>query len=201
MNKNELQGTDKWREDRRGKATASKFSLLMAARGIGKTGLDYALEIAADSIILTPDEIHMTHAMKDGIELEPYAIERYELETLNEVEKVGFMKSETNDFIGCSPDGLVGENGGVEIKCPQQTKHIQNLIATECPKEYYDQIQGTMYILNRSWWDFVSYNPTFVLEKQIKIIRVYPDVDWILKFESRLFDFLAKVEEYKLKLV
>tara|TARA_R110000824_G_scaffold380757_3_gene573245 strand:- start:3221 stop:3820 length:600 start_codon:yes stop_codon:yes gene_type:complete len=194
------QGSKEWLNDRRGKATASKFNVLMAVRGLGKTAKDYALEIAADSIIVTPDEINQSQAMKDGAELEPYAAKRYEMEELTKVYEVGFLNHPSNQLIGGSPDRLVGEDGGLEIKCPKQTKHISNLMATECPTEYYDQIQGLMYITGRKWWDFVSFNPTFVQEKQYICIEVFPNPKWVETFEARLVEFEKLVNEYKLKL-
>lgn len=190
------QGSKEWHELRRGKATASKFGLIMAPRGLGKTAQDYALEIAGHSLIEIFEEQPQSYAMKIGTELEPYAAAAYELETLSEVKELGFISHAVIN-IGCSPDRLVGDDGGLEIKCPQQTKHLKNLASTECPKEYYDQIQGCMFIAGVSWWDFVSFNPNFKEGSKLKIIRVERDQKWVNTFVDRMIQFEIMVDGYR----
>ena len=192
------QRTEEWYAARRGRATGSQFSILMAKRGLGKTAKTYAKRLIADEIQDTFEEQYTSKAMQNGIDLEPIAIDRYEAETMNEVNAVGFITK--GDFIGCSPDGLVGEVGGIEAKCPGSDKHISNLLSEECPAEYYDQIQGLIYIAGLEWCDFVSYNPHFKPEFQIKIIRVEPDLEWQELFEQRVNGFRELINNYKSKL-
>jgi len=194
------QRSKEWFEIRRGKATASKFGVLMAVRGLGKAADDYALEIAGHDKINIFEEQIQTQAMREGMELEPYAISYYELENICKVNPVGFVSHPTIKTLGGSPDGLVGEDGGVEVKCPKQTKHLSNLVSEKCPAEYLDQIQGCMFITGRKWWDFVSYNPNFKEGSQLKIIRVYPDLEWQEKFKTRVSEFEKLVSNYSIKL-
>ena len=192
------QGSDEWHEARRGKATVSMFKVLMAKRGLGAIAHTYAKEIVGHSLQDAFEENFTTFAMQLGIDLEPVAISRYEQETLEQVYPKGFITK--GDFLGCSPDGLIGDVGGIEVKCPQSAKHIDNLLSVVCPKEYYDQIQGSLYITGRLWWDFVSYNPNFKTDYQIKIIRVEPDLEWVELFEERVEEFKQLINNYKQQL-
>lgn len=187
-----------WYQARRGKATGSQFNVLMAKRGLGKSAETYAKSLIADEIQDTFEEQFTSKAMQNGIDLEPVAINRYEIETMNEVTPFGFITK--GDFIGCSPDGLVGSNGGIEVKCPSRDKHINNLLSTKCPPEYYDQIQGLIHISDLDWCDFVSYNPHFKKPYQIKIIRVLPDLAWVELFKERIIEFKELIRGYKLNL-
>ena len=189
------QRSEKWHQARRCKATGSNFNILMAKRGLGKTAETYAQSLIADEIQDTFEEQFTSKAMQNGIDLEPTAIQRYELETLNTITGVGFLTK--GDFIGCSPDGLVANIGGIEVKCPSRDKHISNLLSENCPAEYYDQIQGLIYIANLEWVDFVSYNPHFKEQFQIKIIRVEPDQEWVELFEQRIEEFQELINNYK----
>ncbi len=191
------QRTEEWLEARRGKVTASMASVLMAKRGLGKTAESYALRIVSDSLQDFYEENYISPAMQYGIDMEPVAIARFEEQELVEVEQVGFI--EKGDFIGCSPDGLIGEDGGVEVKCPRTEKHLANLMSDECPAEYYDQIQMSMYVTNRKWWYFVSFNNYFKEDYQLKVIRVEQDFAWQKLFEERLDKFKQMVDDLKAK--
>ena len=197
MKTNNLQRTKEWYADRRGKATASKFNLLMAKRGLGKTAQDYALQIAGDSLIEVYQEEYQSMSMKRGAELEPYGIKEYEVQTFNDVAQVGFIPHSTIDILGCSPDGLVGEDGMIELKCPEQPNHIKYLASKNCPEEHYDQVQGQLFITGRKWCDFVSYNPDFKEGYKLKVIRVYPDLEWVVKFKDRVEEFGGVVSAVK----
>jgi putative phage-type endonuclease len=192
------QRSEEWHEARRGKATGSMFNILMAKRGLGKTAETYAKSLIADEIQDTFEEQFTSKAMQNGIDLEPIAGARYEFETMNTITEAGFLTK--GNFIGCSPDGLINDNGGIEIKCPARDKHISNLLSEECPAEYYDQIQGLLYIADLEWVDFVSYNPHFKDAFQIKIIRVEPNPEWVELFEQRIEEFQELINNYKSKL-
>jgi hypothetical protein len=157
----------------------------------------YAKQIAGDSIQDHFEEGFESFAMARGTELEPVAVEEYERITFQEVDSVGFVQMVGNDFVGGSPDGLIGDFGGVEVKCPAPAKHIENLLATECPADYIDQVQGLLLITGRKWWDFVSYNPNFKEGCRLKIIRVFPDEMWQFDFMLRINGFEELVKEYK----
>ena len=96
--------------------------------------------------------------MERGNDLEPEAREAYEFITDLEVVETGFILDDSEEF-GCSPDGLVGEQGGLEIKCPSTAVHVSYLRKKVVPAKYYQQVQGCMWITGREWWDFMSYHP------------------------------------------
>jgi exodeoxyribonuclease (lambda-induced) len=84
-----------------------------------------------------------------------------------------------NDFYGYSPDGLVGDDGLVEYKCPNQKTHTKYLYGNKLPTEYIAQVQGGLYVSKRKWCDFVSFHPNFIDDKKLFIIRVYRDEEFI----------------------
>ena len=193
------QRSQEWYDIRRERVTSSKASVLMAARGLGKTAQTYAMELAADLIMEMHDDGGMVNfAMQHGIDTEPIAREAYEEKTFSQVEEIGFITKGTGQ--GTSPDGVFGADGMIEIKCPQPGNHIKYLMADDCPAEYYDQVQHQMYVAGRKWCDFVTFNDFFIEEYQMKITRVYPDLKWVEKYEQRFAEFMALVNEYKLKL-
>ena len=103
---------------------------------------------------------HTSDAMIRGTELEPEARENYEFITGNEVQEVGFIV-DLDDTYGCSPDGLIGEDGGIEIKCPLGATMVKYLRSPdELVKNYWQQIQGCMFVTGRKWWDAFAYHPS-----------------------------------------
>ena len=192
------QRTPEWHEARKGKVTASMASVIMAKRGLGKTAENYAKKLIADEIQDFFEEEFVSYAMQYGIDNEPIAIQKFEEQEFMEVQKVGFI--EKGNFLGCSPDGLIGSDGGIEVKCPQSEKHISNLLSTECPAEYYDQIQMSMYVTGRKWWYFVSYNNYFKEPYQLKVLKVDVDLEWQKLFEIRLEQFKEMLQNFKDKL-
>jgi putative phage-type endonuclease len=150
------QGSSEWHEIRRGKFTASVVSKLL----MGKTTQGYSdaiYKVAMERLSGKIPEGYSNAAMLRGIEMEPMAREAYEVETLTLVEEVGFV--EANEWVGCSPDGLVGDDGMIQIKCPAYNTHIGYLINDEVPKDYYMQMQMEMLVAGRKWNDFVSFHP------------------------------------------
>jgi hypothetical protein len=108
-----------------------------------------------------------------GEELEPEARIAYEIVKDVTVETVGFI--EEDEYLGCSPDGLVGDDGGLEIKCPDDVKFFRLLIGDDKPDEAYIwQCQMSLLITGRKWWDLVHYNPSF--DQSMIITRIYPEV-------------------------
>lgn len=175
------QGTEEWFACRLGKLTAS-VARTIATQGKGLETL--CLEKATEILTGKPTETYKNDAMEQGNLLESEARSIYELETGTNVEQVGFV--EENEFIGVSPDGLVGDDGLIEIKCPQDKTYTQYLLDGKIKPEYYSQMQMQMFITERLWCDYVVYNPNF--KKSITIQRVYPDKEEI----KRIADGLAK---------
>jgi len=211
--KNENQRTEEWLAERREMPTASKFTSLMAVRGLGAGAHTYARQLVADSIQDVFEENYVSADMQWGIDNEPLAITLYEMEKFVTVEDAGFKKRaiavldstgpedvKFDIWFGASPDGLIGEDGGIEVKCPKADKHTMNLLADECPKEYVDQIQGCMFVTKRKWWDFVSYNPNFKEGFRMKVIRVEADIKWQEKFTERVVQLDVIMNDLKSKL-
>jgi putative phage-type endonuclease len=171
------QGSEAWLQLRRGVATASNFSKIVTTKGeISKQLRDYAFQLASETITNLQDESYKSADMQRGNDLEPDARNAYQQHTLSLVKEVGFMK---NDFYGYSPDGLIGDDGLAEIKCPNQKTHTKYLYKGVLPTEYKAQVQGGLYVSKRKWCDFVSFHPNFIDDKKLFIIRVYRDEEFI----------------------
>lgn len=165
----ELQRTEDWRLDRCGYITASSAYKLMA----GKTTAEYQnylAQIVSERLTGVPSESFTNSAMEWGVETEELARVSYELSTGFNVEQVGFIK--LDDMIGASPDGLVGDDGLIEIKCPNTSTHLATLLEDKIDKKYIYQMQLQMYVTGREWCDFVSYDPRLTGKAQMKVINV-----------------------------
>ena len=186
------QGSPEWLAARVGKISGSKVKEIMSPRGLGKTGHTYALKILAERLIGEPEEIPITHAMQWGIDHEDEAREIYESFTGNVVEEIGGW--ELGDLWG-SPDGLVGDDGIIEIKCPQPKKHLENLIA-KTPDFYMAQLQFNMFVSGRRWVDFITYNPMFGNDTAMKITRVEYDQEYCEKMVERIDQLRTLIRQY-----
>lgn len=170
------QKSPEWYAIRKGKMTASNGTAI----GNHKKGLEtYVRKIVAEYFSKgTGEDSYISPAMQRGNELEQEARTIYEMETGNTVNEVGFIKY--NDFVGCSPDGLVGDEGGVEFKCLNDLSSFDLIVADELTSKYVEsdylwQIQMNLLITGRKWWDYAVYNPNY--DKTISIIRVLPIED------------------------
>jgi len=148
------QGTDEWFASRLGKITASEFANVLC-KGAGRG--TYMLRLAAERLTGITQSTFSNSAMEWGTEHEGDAREYYETVGLCEVQQVGFVIFD--EWIGGSPDGLVGEDGLLEIKCPNSSTHITNILKDKMPPKYVPQVQGLLWITGREWCDFVSYDP------------------------------------------
>jgi putative phage-type endonuclease len=174
------QGSDEWLQLRLGVATASNFDKIITAGGKQSTTLEkYALQLATDTTLTAPESSYKNEAMIRGTELEPFAREAYQEETFNIVEQITMFLSDCGNF-GYSPDGIVDDDGLIEIKCPKATTHFQYIIDNKAPSDYWQQLQSGLWISGRKWIDFVSYHPDFKT-KQLFIIRVERDETYIAK--------------------
>lgn len=190
------QRTLEWYEARLGKATASKFGDIMTLIKSGESAArkNYRATLVAERLTGIPTESFTSSAMQHGIDNEELARLEYSLITGNEVVEAFF---ETHDTLqaGASPDGYVGEDGLVEIKCPNTATHIETLKTKKIPKQYYWQIQGQLWITNRKWCDYLSYDPRLPENAQLVLIRVEPNKEDIDKLEKEITDFLKSVDE------
>lgn len=165
------QGSEGWLRDRVGKVTASRLSDVLAG-GKGATRANYLAELVVGRLTGEPEEPYENAAMKRGKELEPLARSLYELTRGVDVVETGFVDHPTMEMCGASPDGLVGTDGGVEIKCRNKAKHIAYWITGEISKDDMCQVQWEMECTGRKWWDFIAYHPAFPAHLQLWIKRI-----------------------------
>lgn len=190
------QGSPEWLAARCGIASASRFAAIMATVKSGGEAAErrnYRTDLVVERLTGRPVEGYTNAAMRQGIEREPDARRAYETHTGNMVEQVGFCRLCDMDA-GASPDGLVDDEGGLEIKCPERSAHLRYLQQDMEPPEYTWQIQGGMWVTGRQWWDFVSYNPDFPDRLQLIVRRIKRNEDAIKKLASEVARFLGEVE-------
>lgn len=195
------QGSKDWLDIRLGKITASRFKDVLTspkakkdADKLSDTAYSYMLELIAEELTGKQKELYGA-ALEWGSEQEKHAREAYEFYSENKVDEVGFIEHECG-IVGVSPDGLIGEDGGVEIKCPYDTKnHLRTVLSCEVPKEHIPQIQGCMWVSKRKWWDFISYDPR-IEDQNIALFvkRVYRDEEYIQNMEEKVLKFAEKLK-------
>jgi len=139
-------------------------------------------------------------AMTHGVENETYARAAYEAKTGNMVDQVGAIDHPTIPMSAASPDGLVGDDGCLEIKCPNTATHIDTVLGEEPAKKYFDQMQWQMRCADRSWCDFVSFDPRMPSHLQLFIKRIERNDLYIAELEKEVIQFLAEVDDKVKKL-
>jgi hypothetical protein len=145
--------------------------------------------LAGESITGKKTETYQSAAMTRGIEMEPEARALYEMLTDNEVQQVGCCyKDEKKNYL-CSPDGLIDPDGGWEGKCPLIHTHVEYLLKNKLPTAYIQQVQGSLFITGRKWWDFTSYFPGLPM----LIVRVKPDKEFHAKLKKELDKFVVEL--------
>ena len=185
------QRSPEWFAARLGRATASNFSNVLAAKSTAAYR-NYRVKLALERLTGKQEDVFQSEAMKQGTEREPLARIAYEALTGNLVEEVGLCLHDTLEC-GASPDGLIDAVRGLEIKCPTPGKHCEYLRASAEPPEYTAQIQGCMWITERTEWDFVSFCPDFPENAQL-IVRTIPrDEAYIDKLAKAVEAFMCEV--------
>jgi len=192
------QGSDEWLQARAGVITASRFrDAIDTLKGGGPSAksISYAAQVAIERISRMPsDEGFTTWQMRRGTNLEPRARMEYEVQSGNLASESGIAITEDGLF-GYSTDGLVGDDGLVEIKCPAAPEKILSMWATGDLSEYIHQIQGGMWITGRKWCDFIMYAPQLEpVGKQLYLLRVARDDDFIDTMVEKLLAFRARVD-------
>ena len=194
------QGTPEWLAARAGKVTASMLSnVLMDPKTAGYR--DYQAQIVAEILTGKPQGSDFTNAaMQFGTETEPLARSAYEAETGFSVDEVGMVIHPTIERSGASPDGLVGNSGLAEIKCPKVATHLAYLVAGVVPAGYKNQMSWQMACTGREWVDFVSFRPDLPENLQLFVVRYQRDAAKIAELESAVVNFLASVDQMISKL-
>lgn len=192
------QRDEQWFRDRAGRFTGSRFAELMARTksGPSATRKNLITRLAVERLIGTCVETYSNFAMQRGIELEPEAIRAYEDDQLVAVEAVDFLWHPELDYVGVSPDGLVGDSGLVEVKCPlAEAKHYEALRFGSHADEYNWQIQGQLWVSGRAWCDAVSYDDRFPPHLRLAIVRVERNEEVISELHKECMKAEAEVCE------
>lgn len=191
------QGTPEWHAARAGRVTASRIADMMARTktGYGTSRVNYQAELIAERLTGAVAESYTNAAMKHGTETEPQARDAYQFFTDRTVKEVGFVIHPTLDMAGCSPDGLVAEDGLVEIKCPNTATHLETLLSAAIPDKYIKQMQFQMACTERAWCDFVSFDPRLPTRMQMFVQRVPRDPVFIREIEQEIVVFLLDLDK------
>lgn len=193
-----VQGSPEWFAARLGKVTASRVADVVAtlkSGGYGASRATYMGQLIAERLTGTPQETYTNGAMQWGIETEPEARDAYEFRCDAEVTQVGFIEHPTIPMSGASPDGLVGEDGLVEIKAPNTATHIDTLLTGKVPDKYVTQMQWQMACTGRQWCDFASYDPRMPESMRLFVKRIPHDPKKIEYLEKEVSMFLAELAE------
>lgn len=193
------QRTEEWYQARLGKVTASKVAAVLAKKD-SATRADYLTDLVLERLTGKQQEFYTNEAMQWGTDTEPQARMAYEAESGNLVDELGFIDHPTIANFGCSPDGVIGEDGLIEIKCPNSKTHLSTLLSKKAPTKYIPQMQTQMAVMNRQWCDFVSFDPRLPEELQLFVVRVNRDDEYIAKLEEEVTAFLEEVESTVTKL-
>lgn len=189
------QGSPEWFSVRLGKVTASRFKdVLSNGRNgnVSKTRLNYSYELLSEILTYQMQDNFVSQAMQYGIDTEPEARKMYEFVTDTKVDQVGFV--ERNSFVGCSPDGLIGKDGLIEIKCPRSSTQLAYFLNNELPDEYKYQVHGQLWVCEREWCDFVSYDPRNKTKSGFFKLRVNRDEEIIQKIEKEVSVFVEELQ-------
>lgn len=190
------QRTDEWFAARLGKVTASRVADVIATTktGYSASRANYMAQLVVERMTGKQTESFTNAAMEWGTNTEPLARAAYEAEKGLLVDETGLVDHPSIPMSGASPDGLVGNDGLIEIKCPNTATHIENLLSKSVDKKYITQMQWQMACTGRKWCDFVSFDPRMGEGLQMVVIRVDRDEDYIQMLETEIKKFLSEVE-------
>ncbi len=190
------QGTPEWHALRCGKVTASRVADIVAKTKTGPSALraNYMAELIAERLSGTVAASYTNAAMQHGTETEPEARNAYSFYKNVDVDLIGFVDHPSIEMCGASPDGLVGNAGLVEIKCPNTATHIETLIGAAVPGKYATQMQWQMACTGRQWCDFVSYDPRLPERMRLFVRRVERDEDRIAELAAEIVKFQGELD-------
>jgi len=191
-----VQGSPEWHALRIGKVTASRVSDVIAKTktGWGASRANYMAELIAERLTGEPAEKFTNAAMAWGTEKEPDARAAYEFFRDAQVSEIAFVDHPVIGMTGASPDGLVGDHGLVEIKCPNTATHLDTLLTQAIPSKYVTQMLWQMACTGRQWCDFVSYDPRLPETMSLFVKRVDRDDREIADLEAKVAEFLGELD-------
>jgi putative phage-type endonuclease len=198
-----IQGSPEWFALRCGKVTASRICDLIAKTksGWGASRANYAAQLIAERLTGEVIEGYTNSAMQWGTATEPEARLAYADTVIEPVEEIGFVDHPSIAMSGASPDGLVGSEGLLELKCPNTATHIETLLGGSIPDKYQVQMLWQMGCTNRDWCDFVSYDPRLPPEMRMFVKRLERNAKRIKELEEQVSIFLDEVEAKVLRLL
>ncbi len=190
------QGTEEWFTIRIGKVTASRVADVIAKTktGYSATRDNYMAQLVCERLTGQKGESFSNAAMQHGTDTEPLARAAYEAFQDILVDEVGFVPHPSIIMAGASPDGLVGDDGLLEIKCPNTATHIETLLSQSVPGKYNTQMQFQMACTGRQWCDFVSFDNRLPNELQLFVKRVPRDNEFIKQMEDEVVKFLNELD-------
>lgn len=191
------QGSEEWFAARLGKVTASRVSDIVAKTksGYSTSRKNYMAELLCERLTGTQQDGFKSAPMQRGTDLEPKARAVYMIETGRDVTEVGMIPHPTIENSGASPDGFVGNDGLIEIKCPNTATHLEFIRIEKPMDKYYLQMQWQMACTGRKWCDFVSYDDRLTERLSYKCIRVMRDDETIKHLEIEVSKFLSELED------
>jgi putative phage-type endonuclease len=191
------QGSEEWFTIRIGKVTASRVADVIAKTKTGYSASrdNYMAQLICERLTGLKGESFTNAAMQHGTDTEPLARAAYEALQDVLVDEVGFVPHPTIEMAGASPDGLVGDDGLLEIKCPNTATHIETLISKVVPSKYNTQMQFQMACTGRKWCDFVSFDNRLPEMFQLFVTRVPRDEVFIRLIESEIVQFIAELDD------
>lgn len=191
------QRTAEWHEARLGKATASRIADIVAKTktGYSTSRANYMAELICERLTGMQGASYSNAAMAWGVETEPMARAAYEGAVGSLVLETGFVPHASITMAGASPDGLVGDDGLVEIKCPMTATHIDTLLGQSVPGKYVTQMQWQMACTGREWCDFVSFDPRMPENMRLFVKRVERDETIISTLETEVIQFLKELDD------
>ena len=187
------QGTDEWFAARLGKVTASRAADVMTKKGSAARA-NLSAQLVLERLTNTKGESFSSAAMQWGVDQEPFARAAYEAHSGVWVDTVGFVQHPTIERAGASPDGLVGHDGLVEIKCPNTATMIDTLLTGKVPSNYATQMQMQMACTGRAWCDYAVFDSRMPVKAQLFVKRVQRDQKFIDDLNKEIIAFLAEVE-------
>lgn len=195
MSEDLVQGSAEWHQIRLGKVTASRVADVVARTksGYGASRANYAAQLIAERLTGVPAESYVNAAMQHGTDTEPEARSAYEFYQGVTVEQVAFVPHPAIAEAGCSPDGLVGDDGMVEIKAPNTATHIETLLSQTIPTKYIPQMMFQMACCGRQYVDFVSYDNRMPEHMRLFVKRLHRDDAKIKELETEVASFLFEM--------
>jgi putative phage-type endonuclease len=190
-----IQGSAEWKQLRLGKVTASKVADVIAKTksGYSASRANYMAQLIAERLTGVPSETYTNAAMQHGVDTEPEARDAYSFYQGVTVEQIAFVSHPKIDQAGASPDGLVGTDGLVELKCPSTATHLETLLGQAVPSKYTAQMQFQMACTGRKYCDFVSYDPRMPEHMRMFVKRVQRDDKFINEIETEIAAFLLEM--------